>query len=196
MRVVTTGMIDPGACRWGSAVARFGKRRWLHPWLDVAALSAADPRIGRWVARLAVPKVLVASQTRVVEAVADRRGDVVPVTPTIAVLPARGDDLDLVVAALVSPPVAAWMRRRRAGSGMSAAAVRIGAADLLEVPLPADQGRWAAAAGRFAAGVGWADHAMAMCQAYGVAADADRLVSWWLGELPRSVRGGRGADPD
>jgi GNAT superfamily N-acetyltransferase len=135
MRVVTTGMIDPGACRWGSAVARFGKRRWLHPWLDAAALSAADPRIGRWVARLAVPKVLVASQTRVVEAVADQRGDVVPVTPTIAVLPARGDDLDLVVAALVSPPVAAWMRRRRAGSGMSAAAVRIGAADLLEVPL-------------------------------------------------------------
>ena len=141
-----------------------------------------------------MPKVLVASQTRVVEAVADRRGDLVPVTPTVAVVPTHPDDLDRLVAALVSPPVAAWMRRRRAGSGMSSAAVRIGGADLLDVPLPADEPRWSAAARRFAAGAGWEDHATAMCEAYGV--DADVVVPWWLGELPRSARGGRTAERD
>jgi hypothetical protein len=194
MRVVTTGLIDPGACRWGTVPARFGKRTWRHPGLDAGAVAEAAPRVGRWVRGLAVPKVLVASQTRVVEAVADRRGDLVPVTPTVAVVPTDPADLDRLVAALVSPPIAAWLRRRRAGSGMSTRAMRVAAADLLDVPLPADEVGWSAVAERFAAGTTWEEHATAMCAVYGV--DADPLAAWWLDELPRTVRDGRTADPD
>ena len=186
MRLVTTGMIDPGVCRWGEAPARFGKRAWDHPWLDVAALEVADPRIARWVERLAVPKVLVASQTRVVEAVADPVGDLVPVTPTIAVVPADSGDLGLLVAALVSPPVAALLRRRRAGSGMSATTVRVTAKDLLDVPLPADRVRWAAAAAALSRGATWAEHGSAMCSAYG--ADDPAVLAWWLDALPKRAR--------
>jgi hypothetical protein len=62
------------------------------------------------------------------------------------------------------------------------------------VPLPADEAGWSAAAERFATGTSWAEHAAAMCDAYGV--DADPLVAWWLDELPRTVRDGPTADPD
>jgi hypothetical protein len=186
MRVVTTGMIDPGVCTWGAAGARFGKRTWAHPWLDVDALASGHPRVGGWVERLAVPKALVASQTRVLEAVADPDGDLVPVTPTIAVVPTEPGDLDLVVAALVSPPAAAWIRHRRAGSGLSASAVRVTAKDLLALPLPGDRRAWRRAAEALASGAGWEDHGEAMCAAYGI--DRPGLLAWWLDALPRRSR--------
>ena len=180
MRLVTTGSIDPGVCRWGDRPIRFGKRTWQHPWLDVDGLRQQNPRVAAWVDRLAVPKVLVATQTRVVECVVDPVGDLVPVTPTIAVIPGAPEDLHRVAAVLSAPPVSVWARRRRAGSGLSATAMRLSARDLLEVPLPAaavpdlpdcrSDDATLRSWGRRAA------------EAYGLVGDS--VVDWWLENRP------------
>ena len=63
-------------------------RRWRRPAVDLVGLRAADPAVARWVDDLQVPKVLVATQTRVGEAVVDEVGAWVPSVPMIAVVAA------------------------------------------------------------------------------------------------------------
>ena len=55
--------------------------------LDVDSLQTDAPAVARWARKRQVPKVLVATQTRVLEAVADLDGQMVPVTPTVSVEP-------------------------------------------------------------------------------------------------------------
>ena len=86
-RLITTAMIDPGREAWAQQSVTIARRRRIAPWLDLASLDSADQRLGAWCRRLSVPKVLVATQTRVIEAVVDSTGDTVPMTPVIAVYP-------------------------------------------------------------------------------------------------------------
>ena len=184
MRAVTSGSIEPGSCSWGDRPIRFGKRSWQHPWVDLDRLAEDSPRVAGWAWRLRVPKVVVATQTRVVECVTDAVGDLLPLTPTIAVVPNDPRDLDRVAAILSSPPVSVWARRRRAGSGLSAATIRLAARDLLEVPLPAAAGLSdlpAPTPGRDPDRA-WATRTT---EAYGVEGRAAQdLVDWWLGNRP------------
>ncbi len=84
-RLLTVGMIDTLHDRWGTADFRVAKKRWRAPRVDLAALRAADPRIAGWLDQRLHPKVLVATQTKVIEAVVDDTGDVAPCTPVVAV---------------------------------------------------------------------------------------------------------------
>lgn len=192
-RLVTVGMVDPCALRWGTGEHRLGGRRVSTPRLDVDALSSAHPRVATWVAQRRRPKVLVATQTKVIEAVADADGWCVPVTPTISVEPMDGQvDVWHLVAALSAPPVAAAAVRELLGSGRSGSSVRWSARALLDVPLPVDERSWdlGAAIARAAhdAGDGRGDLlvqlGVTMTQAYGIAAD-HAVVSWWSDRLPR-----------
>jgi hypothetical protein len=198
LRAVTSGLVDPGRCDWGARTTTLGKTRWEHPWIDRDALDASHARVARWVERLAVPKVLVATQTKVVEAVADHAGDLVPVTPVIAVVPGvAAPTLDDLVVALCSPPVSAWAQWRRGGTGLSPSTIRLSASDLEAVPLPADRVRWRHAARSMSAGAPWPEVGTAICAAYGLE-DAE-LVEWWESRLPRrrrSTGGGRGVHVD
>src|SRR5690606_24013222 len=95
--LVTSGLIDPGRCRWGERTVRFAKQTFDRPVVAVdELLVAADAapgspvaRAAAWVAATSGPKVVVATQTRVGEAAVDETGSWVPSTPTIAV---RGID--------------------------------------------------------------------------------------------------------
>jgi methylase of polypeptide subunit release factors len=185
LRAVTSGLIDPGICRWGQVPVRFGKRTWIAPRVDLDRLAAGAPRVARWTETLARPKVLVATQTKVIEAALDPAGDTVPVTPVIAVMPHRAEDLYLLVAALSAPPASAWMHRRRAGSGMSKDALRIAASDIAALPLPADRRVWGDVAQAWAAGAGPDTVAAPATEAYGL--DADDFESWWLGRWPKRM---------
>ncbi len=196
-RLVTSGIIDPATLGWGEKPVRFGKRTWQTPWLDVDLLEAIDPQIHTWVSRLSKPKVLVATQTRAVEAVVDVDGSLVPVTPVIAVVPdhmSQNSGTWMLAAALTAPPVAAWLHMRLAGSGMSAGALRLTAKALAQVPLPRNEEAWVHGAGDFellqrqelgAAGT-WREFGTTMCEAYEV--DPGPLVDWWLDRLPASTR--------
>jgi hypothetical protein len=185
-RLVTSGLIEPLALAWGDLTATFARERFRHPVVDVEALEAD---VARWVRAQLVPKLVVATQTRVLEVAVDERGDVVPSTPVIAVH-APPDHLWRLAAAMSAPPVTAIALRTAFGAALSTHAVKLSARQVLGLPLPADENAWdhAARLARAAAAVPRADHAAraaalaeygaAACVAYGVA--SSDMLDWWL----------------
>ena len=158
--LITSGLIDRGRCRWGEKPARYGGTRW-----DAPAVVDPPP----WTDRLRVPKVLVATQTKVLEAVADTTGEWVPCTPVVSVVP-EPERLWHVLAALLSPAATAWLLHRSAGTALSSGAIKPTAPLLRELPLPTDGARWDRAAAAVRDGEVDVD-------AYGVGAG-----EWWHGE--------------
>lgn len=146
MPLVTSGLIEPAELLWGRTPCRFARRRWDAPVVDHRALRAADTSLGAWVEARRRPKVLVASQTRVIEAVVDADGGLLPSVPVVSVEPTDASDLWRVAAALLSPVVSAWMLHDRAGSGLSDDTIRVSARSVTGVPLPTDPIRWDEAA--------------------------------------------------
>jgi hypothetical protein len=202
--LVTAGVIDWGRSRWSERTTRFAKRSWRAPVVDVGLLDGlaleertAIVRAGvRWIERHQRPKVVVASQTRVVEAAVDEQGTWVPSVPVLAVLPVAtgrgtdaGTDTDAVwriAAAVAAPAATAWLFRRAPGTALGRTALKVAARDLTALPLPWDGAAWTAAtaalrawsaepsAGALAT---YVDAATAM---YGSSPD---LVAWWRARL-------------
>ncbi|MGH9117254.1 MAG: HsdM family class I SAM-dependent methyltransferase [Acidimicrobiales bacterium] len=193
-RLVTSGIIEPGRVAWGERPVRFAGRRWRAPRVDLRALRAGgDPAVARWVDERLVPKVVVATQSRVVEAAVDRDGIWVPSTPVISVV-GPADRLDHVAAVLLAPPVTAWAMRRFAGAALAADAVKLAARQVLEVPLPADGPDWDAAA-RLVAELPAAvepasrralllEAGERMCAAFRLGPAGADVVDWWAARLP------------
>jgi len=135
-RLITSGLIDPGRSWWGRRSITFAKQRYDTPRVDLARL---DDDMVRWARRRLVPKVLVANQTRIVEAVCDPKGDWLPAVPVLGVYPsgAHWDDggrrsegelaasAGEIAAVLTSPVASVWLWHRGAGTGLSADAIRL-----------------------------------------------------------------------
>jgi hypothetical protein len=138
--LVTSGLIDPARSWWGERGTRFLKRRWDAPVIDLDALRD-EPKLHRWATRRLVPKVLVGTQGKVIEAVVDEDGRWLPSVPTITVVP---DPALLwhVLAVLLAPPVSAVAAAEFAGTALSMRAIKLSAAQVGQLPLPADRGRW------------------------------------------------------
>ena len=135
----------------------------------------------RWAERLLVPKVLVANQTRVIEAVADPDGAWLPAVPVVTVRPAPdGVAVDDIAAVLTSPVASVWAWHRAAGTGLSARSLRLGPR-LIEA---------AAVAGRVRSTAPWPACAPATWPAAvrpstrRTASRARELASWWQAALP------------
>lgn len=188
-RLVTSGLVDPAVCRWGSRPVRYQRRLWDAPRVDLAGV-AGDAWLARWAAARLVPKVVVATQTRLVEAAVDEAGTWLPSTPLVSVVPPR-DRLWHAAAVLLSPPVSAWTARRVAGAGLHAGALKLGVATVRAMPLPGDRDAWdeAAAAVRDASHAAddgsrrtsMLDAGRASCRAYGV--DDPAVFDWWAALL-------------
>ena len=147
--LVSSGLIDPGVCRWGGKSMRFGKRRWESPVVDLGSLEADDAPTSTWAKRQLVPKVLVASQTRVIEAAPDGQGRAIGLTPVIAGVP-KGITLGHLLAVLCSPVSTLSLVVAMAGSGLGKAGVRVSTRALGDLELPVHQGPWDEAAGLLA----------------------------------------------
>jgi SAM-dependent methyltransferase len=186
--LVTCGLIDPGCCHWGGRPVRFAKQRHGAPRVDLTRL---EPRMQRWAASRLVPKVLVASQTQVIEAVADPDGAWLPSVPVVSVLPYDPADVWRVAAVLTSPVASAWLANRSLGSGLSARTLRVTAADIADVPLPDDDDAWSVAT-RALQHADTAACGAAMAHAYRTSTDERALLDWWLAAAlsePREARG-------
>jgi len=192
--LVTCGLIEPAWLAWGKRPARVARRPLCHPTADVGRLAPGSP-VAAWVGRTLVPKVLVATQTRVLEAVADEDGRLVPMVPVIAVMP-RPEDLWRVLAALLAPPVSALAVRRHGGAALSSDAIKLSARQVAALPLPADGAAWEAGAraakratlaSRAGDVAGWRaaldELGVAMCAAYAV--PAEPVLGWWAERLER-----------
>lgn len=179
--LVTSGLIDPGHCAWGERSARFDRRRFQRPAVDLASLSAGGGRAASWVQTLSVPKVVVANQTRVGEAVVDETGRWVASTPTIAVL-AEPDQLWLIAAVICSPVGTIAALAATAGTARSADAIRHSVASVARLPLPIDVEAWAEAAAALRRRDRRAFLA-ATAAAYGLSPTPE-VDEWWTARAP------------
>lgn len=185
-RLVTSGLIDPLTCRWGTATCRFDKQTWYRPTVDPCAVA---PEIEEWVAARLVAKLVVASQTRVIEVAVDARGDMVPCTPVVSVEPSAGaPSLAHLAAALTSPLASLLLLHEAAGSALSAQAMRVGARPLGRLPMPPAGRAWDEAAAAVEALDGpptdteLVDIARLAMIAYGIGHRTD-VVNWWHSRL-------------
>jgi hypothetical protein len=191
LRVVTAGSIDVLGHGWGRRAVRLGGRRLVCPVVDPADTA---PRVETWLRARRGSKLLVATQTKVLEAVVDIDGDLVGSTPVIEVRVV--DALRWHVAAALSSPVATgWALAASAGGARSLTALKLSARQVLDLPLPPlGDAHWDDAAERAEAialrrGAGaevavevWEAFAEATCRAY--RADPRVWVPWWIGRLP------------
>ncbi len=145
-RLVTSGMIEPGRLDWGVGERRLAGRGMLRPVVDVDGLTAISEKVQRWARQRTVPKVLVASQTRILEAVLDRCGDCIGVTPVISVEPRRNADhagcegsrmpIEAIAGLIAAPSSSARVAAVSAGTGRSTGSLRISASVLGSLPFP------------------------------------------------------------
>ena len=190
-KLVTSGLIDPAHLLWGERETTFNRTRYTSPRVAVSELSE-DLRL--WARKRLVPKVLVATQTKILEPIVDVDGLLLPSVPVVSV-EAPVDALWRVAALLVSPPVAAIAASRHLGAALSADALKLSARDIAALPLPADEHWWSIAAIAFEQASAarseserfehLVECAEAMCVAYGTADDGE-LMRWWIERLPRS----------
>jgi N-6 DNA Methylase len=185
-RLVTSGLVDPATSWWGERAMTFARRRFQRPTVDLDRLA---PAMRRWADAMLVPKVVVANQTRVLEAVVDEAGDWLPGVPALTVRPADGVDPWAIAAVLTSPVASRWAWHHAAGTGLSARTVRLGPRWLADLPWPAGPLDGAVAALRAGDVVGCG---ACVDAAYGLDAittpDAAALAAWWRGELPSAGR--------
>lgn len=186
--LVTVGMIDAFVSNWGDREFRFAGSRFRAPVVALDALAQGDPTLAAWTGARLRPKLLVATQTRVVEVWVDETGRAVPATPVISVEPREphddeSDDLLWRLAAAISAPsIAAWLFAAKFGTAMSLNSLKLAARDVLTIPLPGDVEAWSAAADMLR-------EPSCEFEAFGRMIDAafgvhDRaVVDWWLGRL-------------
>lgn len=193
--LLTVGMVDVAHLDRRSA-RRLGGRTVTEPRLDRQSLRREHPKVARWVRGRLVPKVLVATQTKVIEAIADPAGRCVPVTPLVSVELREETTLDVwdLLAALSAPPLSALVAAGAAGSGLSVGSVRVSAASLRTLPLPVDREAWRAGAAMLRVlQTGPApgrserlrDFGAVMCDAYGVASTGP-VLDWWFRHADRA----------
>ncbi len=173
--LVTTGLIDVNRCHWGLRPTRFAKEQFTEPRVDRANLV---PFMQRWADRCLVPKVLVATQSRVIEAVVDESGEWLPAVPVIRLVPHRPESLWQIAAVLTSPVASALIAEQSVGSGLSSNTVRVSQRTLGLLPWPAGDLAAAVVALRDGDVVGCG---RAVDEAYGIADEA--LIDWWQKSL-------------
>jgi SAM-dependent methyltransferase len=182
-QLITSGLIDPGRSLWGDRSITFARRRFDRPRLDLAKLS---PSMRRWADLRLTPKVLVANQTRIIEAVCDPTGAWLPAVPVVGIYPNPGEDTSAVAwqiaAVLTSPIASAWVWHRSAGTGLSAAAVRMSPVVLGDLPWPAGGLDPAVVALRSGDARGCAAEVM---RAWSCDGDGGALFDWWSASLER-----------
>lgn len=192
--LVTTGAIDPLRLLEDRPI-RFAGRDFDRPVVDLDALRA-EPSLGDWVRALLVPKVLVASQGRVLEVVVDVEGTFVPSTPVIAVVPDDevGVGLWHLAAALASPLESARLHLRARGTGMDGRSCRVTAGFVGAIGIPTDPVAWddAADAARQASDASevgdaatWDEQLRRLGAALVGPHDPGGVLEWWNGQRPQ-----------
>lgn len=189
--LITAGLLDLAACHHGVRPTRLLKRDWQAPRVDVVRMRS-DGTLGPWMALRQVPKVLVATQTPVLEVWVDAVGAALPSVPVLTVVPRDPAALWTVGAALASPVAAAWAAGQFAGAALALTALKLSASQLLALPAPdATAAQWPLAVRAFQAAhtAPTQNQRAAQLRVFGDAAvrchgldhgSAQRVLAWWL----------------
>ncbi|MXX43791.1 MAG: N-6 DNA methylase [Acidimicrobiales bacterium] len=190
--LVTVGLIDPLHNLWGTVTTRFAKSRWHAPAVDIARLRA-ESDLGEWADQRLIPKLLIATQTPVLEVIPDEVGNMLPSVPAITVVP-EGISLWHAAALLTSPALTAWAAAHHLGASLSTNAIKLSAKQVASLPVPPKSEAWDAAAVEAQSALRSTsremrlahlkDLASLMCVAFEVK-EPDELIAWWSDRLPK-----------
>lgn len=191
--LVTTGLVDLAVCTWGTQPTRIFKQKWSAPCIDRRRMYR-EGTLGPWIDKRRVPKVVMATQTRVIEVIVDEPGRYVASIPLITITPSDTSQLWHLASVLSSPVICALALRKFAGAALNADAIKLSAKQVLQLPLPAPSAEWDMAAERFREATAATEEsakltalrrmAEATVRAFKVPADqGDTLIGWWWSRL-------------
>lgn len=199
--VITSGLIDLAECHWGVKPTRLLRQAWQAPCVDRQRMER-DGELGPWMSARLVPKILLATQTRLIEVLVDEQGVYLPSVPVVTVTPIDPEMLWLVAAALASPVSCAEAMRRYGGAALHHDAIKLSARQTLTLPLPFEIHAWkragqalreahrsGGAAEREQRRAALTEFGRLGCEAYGIAG-SDDVFAWWgrrLGRMPRQT---------
>jgi hypothetical protein len=191
--IITTGLVDLAECLWGRTSTRILKRKWQAPRVDRVRMRR-DGSLGAWLDQRLVKKVMLATQTRILEVFVDELGEFVPSIPLLTVTPKVPDDLWRVASVLASPVSAAVAMCKYAGTALSADAIKLSAAQVARLPLPRSEVIWQAGCEQLR--IAHQSHesgrrtealrvfGQTMSRAYGLEPDvSEQVYRWWVGRL-------------
>lgn len=191
-RLATVGLIDPAHFMWGRRRTKIGGRQFDAPRVVLANL---DQKLQRWAASRLVPKLLLATQSRVLEVIVDEQGELLPSVPVITIT-TTPDRLWHVAACISSPPVAAWAFHEYLGTALSVDALKLSPTQVKTLPLPVDTDAWREGSDAFREASKANDNlerddalsrmGVAMCRAYGVDPNGP-VRKWWADRMGVSV---------
>lgn len=131
--IITSGLIDLAACHWSLRPTRLLRQTWTAPRVDRIRMNRQGS-LGPWITQRLVPKILLASQTRVIEIIVDEHGRLLPSVPVVTVVPKDPAHIWLVAAALASPVATLSAMRRYAGAALHHDAIKLSARQVLALP--------------------------------------------------------------
>ena len=188
--LITVGMIDPFRNRWGQGTFRYANKNWIEPVVDLDALRKGNLELFHWVKDRLRPKILVATQTKILEVLPDPEGRLIPSTPVISV-ECDYENVWLISAALSSPAASARAFARAAGAAMSSDTLKLSATQISEIPLPERTFEWnqgaeyAQQAYLAESEPLWASNLHKLGQETAKAYEVNNDVfEWWLNRLP------------
>ena len=188
--LITVGMIDPFRNRWGQGTFRYANKNWIEPVVDLDALRKGNLELFHWVKDRLRPKILVATQTRILEVLPDPEGRLIPSTPVISV-ECDYENVWPISAALSSPAASARAFARAAGAAMSSDTLKLSATQISEIPLPERTFEWSQGAGYAQQAYLaeseplWASYLFKLGQETAKAYEVNNDVfEWWLNRLP------------
>ncbi|MFO0650792.1 MAG: Eco57I restriction-modification methylase domain-containing protein [Polyangiales bacterium] len=134
--LVTTGLIDRGACHWGARPCRYLKRTFAHPRVDPARVVPAS--IARRIRRASRPKLLVAGLGREIECYLDARGEYLGAVSTWTITHPRDDLAALGALAdhLHADAVRARLRAELGATALGGGSITLTRRFLEAIPLP------------------------------------------------------------
>ncbi|MSR18628.1 MAG: hypothetical protein EXS00_05590 [Phycisphaerales bacterium] len=199
--LVTVGLIDLARCKWGQIPCRIHKQQFAAPRVDRRQLDS-DGLMGKWMRRRLKKKILVATQTRMIEVFVDDTGKLLPSTPLLSVVPSDPRQLWMIAAAIASPVLCALALSRYSGSALHCDAIKLSASQLRGMPLPIERSSWRLAAEslrrahRGAPAQHLVDFARHSCRSYGLdAGQSECVFAWWTARLQIGERRSRRATP-
>ncbi len=200
--IITSGLIDLGRHAWGQRPTRLLNQSWQAPRADSHELRR-DRALAQWFDARLIPKVLLATQSRVLECVVDEHGELLPSVPVITIAPKPiqpaghcGRPLWRIAAAVCSPVCCAVALRHFTGAALSLGAIKLSAKQTLTLPMPSNLQAWESGAFAFrtlsslelehpARRKALEHFASIMAEAYAIPdAQREALSNWWLARRP------------
>ena len=190
--LITVGMIDPLRNRWGTANFRYAGKSWSKPVVNLETLNQADQELYEWVKERLRPKVLLATQTKVLEVIPDLDGKLIPSTPVISI-ECDPQDIWKITAVLSSAAMSAYAFSTTAGSALSSNTIKLSAKQVMNLPLPSESNHWTKAS-KYAESAFNAKNReekkkqmLKMSDEINIAYGCDNeiLQKWWIHRLPK-----------